>query len=162
MASTEIALREPEPGDLGWIVERHGALYAAEYGLDQRFEGDVAGIVAAYVAAFRPGRDRCWIAERDGARCGSVMVAHDDGETARLRLLLIEPHVRGAGLGRRLVRTCIAFARDAGYRRMVLWTHAILTAARAIYVSEGFVLVASEENARWGPVITSETWELVL
>jgi GNAT superfamily N-acetyltransferase len=143
-------------------VERHGALYHAEYGFNQRFEGDVAGIVAAYVAAFRPGRDRCWIAARAGVRCGSVMVAHDDDETARLRLLLIEPQVRGAGLGRRLVRTSVGFARAAGYRRMVLWTHAVLTAARAIYQSEGFVLTASEENARWGPVINSETWELLL
>jgi GNAT superfamily N-acetyltransferase len=162
MAPGEIVLRDPQPGDFGWVISRHGVLYGAEYGLNERFEGDVAGIVAAYVAAYRPGRDRCWIAERDGVRCGCVFVAHDDDETARLRLLLIEPDVRGAGLGRRLVRTAVAFARAAGYRRMVLWTHSVLTAARAIYVSEGFTLTATEQNGHWGPLLTSETWELPL
>jgi GNAT superfamily N-acetyltransferase len=134
----------------------------AEYGFDVHFEGDVARIVADWVAAFRPGRDRCWIAERDGVRCGAVVLAHDDDVTARLRLLLVEPEARGSGLGRRLVRTCIAFARDAGYRRMVLWTHSVLDAARAIYRTEGFTLTAAAPNREWGPALTSETWELEL
>ena len=162
MATEPVILRAPQPGDFGWVVSRHGVLYGAEYGLNERFEGDVAAIVGAYVAAYQPERDRCWIAERDGVRCGSVFVAHDDDTTARLRLLLIEPELRGAGLGRRLVRTSIAFARAAGYRRMVLWTHAILTAARAIYESEGFVPIAIEPNERWGRPLISETWELTL
>jgi GNAT superfamily N-acetyltransferase len=151
-------LRAPQAGDYGWIVERHGALYAAEFGFDARFEGAVAAIVAAY----RPDVERAWIAERAGVRCGSVLVAREDDRTARLRLLLVEPAARGAGLGRRLVRACIEFARDAGYERMVLWTHSILGAARAIYASEGFAMTAGETNDRWGPVFTSETWERML
>ena len=158
----EIVLREPEPGDYGWVVEWHGALYGAEYGLGEGFEGDVAQIVAAYVSGYRSGLERCWIADRGGERCGSAFVVRDDESTARLRLLLVEPSARGSGLGRRLVRASIDFARDARYRRMVLWTHSILSAARAIYQSEGFTLTATETNARWGPVLKSETWELAL
>jgi DNA-binding MarR family transcriptional regulator/GNAT superfamily N-acetyltransferase len=157
--SGAIVLREPEAGDYGWVVERHGALYGAEYGFDARFEGDVAAIVAGYVANYRPGLERAWIAARDGVRCGSAFVVRDDDATARLRLLFLEPDARGSGLGRRLVRACIDFARAAGYTTMVLWTHSILTAARAIYQSEGFVLTETAENAAWGPVLTSETWE---
>jgi GNAT superfamily N-acetyltransferase len=158
----EIILREPEPGDFGWVVERHGVLYGAEYGFDVHMVGDVAEIVAAYIAGFQPDRDRCWIAERNGVRCGCVLVVHEDETTARLRLLLTEPSARGQGLGRRLVRACITFAREAGYRKMVLWTHTLLTAARAIYASEGFVMTAIEANDAWGRSITSETWELDL
>lgn len=159
----EIALREPEPGDFGWIVERHGVLYGAEYGFDVHMVGDVAEIVATFIAGFQPDRDRCWIAERNGVRCGCVLVVHEEDETtARLRLLLTEPSARGHGLGRRLVRACITFARDAGYRKMVLWTHTVLTAARAIYASEGFRMTAIEPNNAWGRSITSETWELDL
>lgn len=161
-ARGEIKLRDPAAGDLGWVVERHGAIYGAEYGFNVHMEGDVAAIVSAFVADFRPGSDRCWIAERDGVRCGCVFVVHDDDTTARIRLLLLEPFARGSGLGRRLVRECIGFARAAGYTRLVLWTHTVLTAARAIYASEGFVLTATESNARWGPPITSETWKLTL
>jgi DNA-binding MarR family transcriptional regulator/GNAT superfamily N-acetyltransferase len=156
----EIVLREPELGDYGWVIERHGALYGAEYGFDAHMEGYVAEVIAAYVAAYQPGRDRCWIAERTGARLGCVFVVHDeDASTARLRLLLTEPSARGCGLGRRLVRACIDFARAAGYTKMVLWTHSILTAARAIYASEGFTMTATEPNDMWGPHLTSETWE---
>jgi DNA-binding MarR family transcriptional regulator/N-acetylglutamate synthase-like GNAT family acetyltransferase len=157
-----IVLRDPEPGDYGWVVERHGVLYGAEYGFDVHMVGDVAEIVAAYIANYDSDRDRCWIAERHGVRCGSGFVVHDDASTARLRLLLTEPSVRGNGLGRRLVRECIAFARSAGYEKMVLWTHTVLTAARAIYASEGFTLIATEPNDHWGTPITSETWELPL
>jgi GNAT superfamily N-acetyltransferase len=126
-------------------------------------EGYVAEVLAAYIANFRPDLDRGWIAERNGVRCGSVFVVHEDDPTiARLRLLITEPAARGHGLGRRLVRECIAFARAAGYRTMVLWTHSVLTAARAIYASEGFVMTATEYNDLWGPHLTSETWELNL
>lgn len=160
----EIVLRDPHVGDYGWAIERHGALYGAEYGFDAHMEGYVAEVIAAYIAGFQPRRDRCWIAERDGVRCGCIFVVHDESDagTARLRLLLTEPSARGHGLGRRLVRACIAFARDAGYRKMTLWTHSILTAARAIYASEGFVMIATESNDLWGPHLTSETWELDL
>ncbi|MGA2392904.1 MAG: GNAT family N-acetyltransferase [Candidatus Lustribacter sp.] len=163
-ASGEIVLRDPVVGDYGWVIERHGVLYGNEYGFDAHMEGYVAEVIAAYVAGFQPERDRCWIAERHGARCGSIFAVHDDADStvARLRLLLLEPSARGHGLGRRLVRECIAFARAAGYRKMVLWTHSILTTARAIYASEGFVMTATESNDLWGPHLTSETWELNL
>jgi len=122
----------------------------------------VAEVVAAYIANYEPGRDSCWIAERGGIRLGCVFVVHDDATTARLRLLLTEPSARGSGLGRRLVRACIDFARAAGYAKMVLWTHSILTAARAIYASEGFAMTSTEDNDLWGPHLTSETWKLDL
>lgn len=158
----ELVLRDPEPGDFGWVVERHAALYGAEYGFAGSFEGDVAGIVAAYVAHFRPDDERCWIAERDGVRCGSVFLVRENDTTARLRLLLLEPWARGSGLGRRLVRACIEFARQRGYQSIVLWTQSVLTTARAIYESEGFVLESTQTNAKWGPVLTGETWALPL
>lgn len=158
----EIVLRAPRVGDYGWIVERHGVLYGCEYGVDAQMERYVAHVISEYIAQYQPGRDRCWIAERDGMRCGSVFVVHETADTARLRLLLTEPSVRGSGLGRRLVRECIAFARAAGYRRMVLLTNSVLTAARAIYASEGFVLTATEPNDVWGPDRPGETWELAL
>ncbi len=160
----DIVLRDPEVGDYGLVIERHGALYGSEYGFNANMERYVAEVVAAYIANYHPARDRCWIAERNGVRCGCIFAVHDDADatTARLRLLLTEPAVRGNGLGRRLVRECIAFARVAGYGKMVLWTHAILTAARAIYAGEGFVLTATEPNDLWGPHLISETWELEL
>lgn len=162
--ATDIVLRDPEVGDYGWVIERHGVRYGTEYGFDAHMEGYVSEVIAAYVANFQPQRDRCWIAEWNGARCGCIFAVHDDGDAtvARLRLLLTEPAVRGQGLGRRLVRECIAFARAAGYRKMILWTHSILTAARAIYAGEGFVMIATESNDLWGPHLTSETWELNL
>ena len=163
-AATDVVLRDPEVGDYGWVIERHGVRYGTEYGFDAHMEGYVSEVIGAYVANFQPQRDRCWIAERNGARCGCIFAVHDDGDAtvARLRLLLTEPSVRGQGLGRRLVRECIAFARAAGYRKMLLWTHSILTAARAIYAGEGFVMIATESNDLWGPHLTSETWELNL
>ncbi len=161
-APSEIVLRDPQVGDYGWVIERHGVLYGSEYGFDAHMEGYVSEVIAAYVANYDAARDRMWVAERNGARAGCIFAVHDydDPTVARLRLLLTEPWSRGCGLGRRLVRECIAFARAAGYRKIVLWTHSILTAARAIYASEGFVLIATESNDLWGPHLTSETWEL--
>jgi DNA-binding MarR family transcriptional regulator/predicted GNAT family N-acyltransferase len=155
----DIVLRDPELGDYGWVIERHGALYGAEYGFNAHMEGYAAEIIGSYVLDYQPDRDRCWIAERDGVRCGCVFVVHEDATTARLRLLLTEPSARGSGLGRRLVRACLTFARAAGYAKMVLYTQSILIAARAIYASEGFVLTSAEPNDSFGPHLTSETWE---
>ena len=165
-----IELRPPDPGDLGWIVQRHGAFYAAEYGLDTHFEALVARICADFVERGEPGREACWIAARGAERLGSVMLvqARDDatGEplvgVARLRLLLLEPQARGQGVGRRLVRTCSEFARAAGYERIQLWTQSALTAARALYAAEGYRLVHSEAMNSFGQDVISEIWELTL
>jgi DNA-binding MarR family transcriptional regulator/GNAT superfamily N-acetyltransferase len=155
-------LRDRRPGDLGWVVERHGRLYAQEFGWDARFETLVARIVAEMTAAPDPARERCWIAERDGQRLGSVFLARDDEDTARLRLLLVEPSARGEGLGRRLVEAAVAFARRAGYREMVLWTHRELHAARRIYAGVGFRKTEEWIHHDFGPVSTGETWRLAL
>jgi DNA-binding MarR family transcriptional regulator/GNAT superfamily N-acetyltransferase len=165
-----VELRTQQPGDLGWIIERHGAVYAAEYGLDARFEALVARICADFVERFKPEREACWIAVRGAERLGSVMLvqARDDATgrvrpgVAQLRLLLLEPHARGLGVGKRLVRQCSDFARAAGYKRIVLWTQSALSAARAIYAAEGYRLVGSEAAHSFGQAVTSETWELVL
>ncbi len=151
-----ITLRDHRPGDMGWVVERHAALYGREYGWD--IEGVTARIVADFLDRHDPARSRCWIAERDGRRVGSVFVLDDGEGVARLRLLLLEPEARGSGLGRRLVEACIAFAREAGYREMVLWTHAVLTAARGIYASAGFVLEKTWTHEDFGKPEVSETW----
>ena len=150
------------PGDLGWIVERHGRLYAEEQGWDARYETVVARMVAEMTAAPDPARERCWVAERDGQRLGCVFLAKDDADTARIRLLLVEPAARGAGLGRRLVEAAVAFARRAGYREIVLWTHRELHAARRIYASIGFRKTEEWQHHDFGPVSTGETWRLVL
>jgi GNAT superfamily N-acetyltransferase len=147
---------------MGWVTYRHGALYAQEYGWDERFEALVARICADFIDHFDPKRERCWIAERDGERVGSVFVVRESATTAKLRLLLIEPQARGAGLGKRLVQECIAFARKAGYRKLVLWTHANLLAARAIYTKLGFRKVKSERHRRFGVPVVGEYWELPL
>lgn len=162
LPSSGVALREPRPGDMGWVVQRHGALYAREYGWDWRFEGLVAEIVAGFVARFDPERERCWIAEREGMPVGSVLVARVDERTAQLRLLLVEPQARSEGVGRRLVQACIAFARERGYRRLMLWTQSDLLAARALYRSCGFVLTETAPHAKFGVPVTGETWELQL
>jgi DNA-binding MarR family transcriptional regulator/predicted N-acetyltransferase YhbS len=159
---SEVLLRAHRPGDLGWVVQAHGELYAREYGWDERFEALVAGIAANFINRFDPQRERCWIAEADGEPLGCVFLVQQTNATAKLRLLLVEPRARGLGLGRRLVRECIAFAREKGYRKLVLWTQANLAAARGIYKAEGFVLRSAEKHNSFGARLTGEYWELRL
>jgi DNA-binding MarR family transcriptional regulator/GNAT superfamily N-acetyltransferase len=162
-ADARIVLRDPQPGDLGWVVEQHGALYASEYGFGPGFEALVAEIAAGYLRGFDPAWERGWIAELDGERAGSVFVVRKSATVAQLRLLILRPEARGLGLGGRLVDACIAFARERGYRKLVLWTNGHLDAARAIYRSRGFECVSSEPlEADYHAGLTSETWELKL
>ncbi len=152
-------LREPRPGDMGWVVQSHGALYAGEYGFDASFEALVAEIAAKFLGSFDASRERCWIAELDGAPVGSVFLVRHSDDVAKLRLLLVDPAGRGQRLGQRLVAECIAFARQCGYRRITLWTQSILVAARKIYQDAGFVQVASEPHRSFGQDLIGETWE---
>jgi len=161
-ASKPAILREPRPGDMGWVVQSHGAQYASEYGFDCSFEALVAEIAAQFLRSFDASRERCWIAEIDGAPVGSVFLVRHDDEVAKLRLLLVEPAGRGQGLGKRLVSECIAFARACGYRKITLWTQSILTPARKIYQDAGFVLVATEPHRSFGQSLIGETWEMKL
>jgi DNA-binding MarR family transcriptional regulator/N-acetylglutamate synthase-like GNAT family acetyltransferase len=155
-------LREPRPGDMGWVVQSHGSLYAGEYGFDSSFEGLVAEIAARFLASFDASRERCWIAELDGTQVGSVFLVRHSDDVAKLRLLLVDPAGRGKGLGQRLVAECIAFARACGYRKITLWTQSILVAARKIYQQAGFALVATEPHRSFGQSLIGETWELTL
>jgi DNA-binding MarR family transcriptional regulator/GNAT superfamily N-acetyltransferase len=163
-------LRPPQPGDIGWVVARHGALYAQEYGWDMRFEALVARIAADFVDRFEPRLEACWIAERDGANAGCVFLvqARDEtdvapiSKTAQLRMLLVEPSARGLGIGSRLVAECERFARAQGYRRIVLWTNSVLSAARAIYAKAGYELTKSEPHQSFGQRLVGETWQRTL
>jgi DNA-binding MarR family transcriptional regulator/GNAT superfamily N-acetyltransferase len=155
-------LRPPRPGDMGWIVAQHGLVYGGEYGWDDRLEALTAEIVAAFVRDFDPRRERCWIAERDGENVGSVFIVKDSDEIARLRLLLVEKKARGLGIGARLVDEAVRFSRDTGYRKVTLWTHSVLIAARRIYERAGFKLVASKTHQEFGKELTGETWDLQL
>ena len=147
---------------MGRVVQLHGELYAREFGYDVTFEALVAEIAAGFVRDFDPKRERCWIAEMDGAVVGSVFLVQQSRTVAKLRLLVLDPKARGQGLGRRLTRACIGFARRIGYRRMVLWTQSHLAAARAIYQAEGFHRTASEKHRSFGKRLVAETWELRL
>lgn len=157
-----IGLRPHRPGDIGWIVERHGVLYAEEYGCNSEFEAMVAEIGAALLHGFDPRREACWIAERHGERLGSVALARRSDEVAQLRLLLVEPAARGHGLGARLVGECLDFARRAGYRRIMLETYSTLTAARRIYAAVGFRLAEEHPEQAYGHDLVGETWEMAL
>jgi DNA-binding MarR family transcriptional regulator/GNAT superfamily N-acetyltransferase len=157
-----IVLRDPKPGDFGWVVEKHGELYASEWGYTVEFEALVASIVAKFVEKFDPRWEKAWIAEVDGERAGSVFLVRQSATVAKLRLLILSPQARGLGLGARLTDECIAFARAKGYRKLVLWTQSHLSAARRIYESRGFRKVKSERNDAFGQHLTSETWELKL
>ncbi|GAA0642487.1 helix-turn-helix domain-containing GNAT family N-acetyltransferase [Kutzneria viridogrisea] len=155
-------LRAPRPGDLGWVVHRHGVRYAEEYGWDERFEAMVARIAADYLTGFDPRRDAGWIAEVDGQRAGCVFCVHKDDMTAQLRMLLVEPAARGMGLGSRLVEECLRFARTAGYRDMVLYTDNSLSTARHIYQRAGFTLVDEYEHADYGSGQVAQNWAMTL
>jgi DNA-binding MarR family transcriptional regulator/N-acetylglutamate synthase-like GNAT family acetyltransferase len=160
--SDSYVIRSPIPGDMGWVVYRHGTLYAQEYGWDERFECLVAGIVADYMKQHNPSREACWIVEKDGKNVGSVFLVRHSDEVAKLRLLIVEPETRGLGIGARLVEECIRFAKQSGYRKIQLWTNSCLHSARKIYERVGFELIEESPHNMFGEDLVGQTWELKL
>jgi DNA-binding MarR family transcriptional regulator/GNAT superfamily N-acetyltransferase len=158
----KVMLREPRAGDFGWAIERHGAIYDAEFGWGPRFEGLVAELFGKFAQAHEPTRERCWIAALNGERVGVVFVVERVPKVAQLRCLLVEPKARGAGVGGKLVNACVDFARDAGYERMILWTNKGLDSARKIYESVGFKLVEEQPHRDFGPELIGQSWEMPL
>ncbi|TCT01117.1 bifunctional helix-turn-helix transcriptional regulator/GNAT family N-acetyltransferase [Paralcaligenes ureilyticus] len=159
---TSYLLRDPQAGDMGWVIHRHGALYAQEYGWNADFEALVAEVVAKYIRDFDPSWERSWIAEKDGAVVGSVFLVRHTADVAKLRLLYVEPSARGLGIGKRLVQECIRHAKQLGYKKLILWTNSILVGARGIYQNEGFKLTGEEPHHSFGKDLVGETWELLL
>ncbi|MCE8022889.1 bifunctional helix-turn-helix transcriptional regulator/GNAT family N-acetyltransferase [Billgrantia aerodenitrificans] len=157
-AGLSYLLRDPQPGDMGWIVHRQAVLYAQEYGWNEEYEALIAEIVAKYLRNFDPRWERCWIAEKDGVVVGSVFVVREDDATAKLRLLYVDPSARGHGIGSRLVDECLRFARQVGYRKMMLWTNSVLTDARRLYKKAGFELVEEEPHHSFGKDLVGQVW----
>ena len=155
-------LRTHKPGDIGWIIHRHGVLYAEEYGFDETFEALVADILARFIQHHDPKRERLWIAEQDGERIGSIMIVDAGEEVAQLRILLVEPKARGSGIGKRLIDECIDFSKRAGYKKIKLWTQSNLDAARHLYVKAGFHLVEEKPHKSFGHDLVAQIWELPL
>lgn len=162
VGGADVVLREPGSGDYGWAIERHGVLYDAEFGWGPRFEGLIAELFGKFASNHNPARERCWIAEIDGASCGCVFVVEREPEVAQLRCLLVEPKVRGRGVGAALVGECISFARSAGYQRVMLWTNKGLDSARKIYEAVGFTLVAEQPHEDFGVPLIGQNWEMAL
>jgi DNA-binding MarR family transcriptional regulator/N-acetylglutamate synthase-like GNAT family acetyltransferase len=161
-AKVPYILRPPQPGDMGWVVQAHGMLYAREHGWNEEFEALVAEIVAKFIRQFDARRERCWIVEREGRNVGCVFLVRESDEEAKLRLLLVEAEARGLGIGKRLVDECIRFARRAGYRRITLWTNDVLHAARHIYEQAGFRLVEEKPHHSFGHDLVAQTWQIDL
>ncbi len=161
-AAEPFVLRTPEPGDMGWVAYRHGALYAEEFGWDEQYEASVAQTVSEFINHYTPARERCWIAEMGGENVGSVFVVQADDAVAGLRFLLVEPKARGLGLGTRLVEEGIRFAKRKGYHKLIIWSNSMLVAARHIYQKAGFTLVAQEKSHSYGRDLIAETWEMAL
>lgn len=161
-APPRVTLRPHRPGDMGWIIHRHGALYHEEYGFDETFEALVAEIAAKFIREFDSKRERCWVAEVNGEIVGSVFLVRQSDDVAKLRLLLVEPNARGLGIGKRLVHECTRFALEVGYKRITLWTQSNLDAARTIYRREGYKLVREEPHHSFGCDLVAQTWELDL